>query len=79
MSASACTTTARWPTCCVEWRGEPVSLYVVPDRSDGDQILEIVGHDAVIWSQSDSFYVLVSEKGPVEIAQAGQYVRQYTD
>ena len=62
-----------------EWRGEPVSLYVVPDRSDGDQILEIVGHDAVIWSQNDTAYVLVAEKGPVEIAQVAQYVRQYTD
>ena len=62
-----------------EWHGEPVSLYVVPDRSDGDQILEIVGHDAVIWSQNDNAYVLVAETGPIEIGKVVQYVRQYTD
>ena len=62
-----------------EWRGEPVSLYVVPDRSDGEQILEIVGHDAVIWSQNDNAYVLVVEQGPVDLGQVAQYVRQYTD
>ena len=56
-------TTARWPKCLCEWRGEPVSLYVVPDRSDGDQI-EIVGHNAVIWSQNDNAYMLVAETGP---------------
>ena len=62
-----------------EWRGEPVSLYVVPDRSDGEQILEIVGHDAVIWSQNDNAYVLVVEQGSVDLGQVAQYVRQYTD
>ena len=34
-----------------QWRGAPVSLYVVPDRSDAEQILEIIAHDAVTWVQ----------------------------
>jgi hypothetical protein len=62
-----------------EWRGQPVSLFVVPGRSDREQILEIVGHDAVIWSEGDNAYVLVAEPGPVEIGQVAEYVRQYTD
>lgn len=62
-----------------EWRGQPVSLFVVPGRSDREQILEIVGHDAVIWSEGDNTYVLVAEPGPVEIGQVAEYVRQYTD
>ena len=63
-----------------EWRGEPVSLFVVPGRSDREHILEIVGHDAVIWSRGDNAYVLVAEQqGPVEIGQIAEYVRQYTD
>ena len=62
-----------------EWRGQPVSLFVVPGRSDRDQIFENVGHDAVIWSQGDYAYVLVAEQGPVEIGQVAEYVREYTD
>ena len=62
-----------------EWRGQPVSLFVVPGRSSGEQILEIVGHDAVIWSGGDNTYVLVAEQGPVEIGQVAEYVRQYTN
>lgn len=62
-----------------EWRGQPLSLFVVPGRSDREQILEIVGHDAVIWSGDANTYVLVAEQGPVEIGRVADYVRQYTD
>ena len=62
-----------------EWRGQPLSLFVVPGRSDREQILEIVGHDTVIWSGDGNTYVLVAEQGPVEIGQVADYVRQYTD
>ena len=62
-----------------EWRGQPVSLFVVPGRSDREQILEIVGHDAVIWSGDGNAYALVAEQGPVEISRVAEYVRQYLD
>ena len=62
-----------------EWRGQPVSLFVVPGRTDREQLLEIVGHDAVIWSGDGNTYVLMTEQGPVEIGRVAQYVRQYTD
>ena len=62
-----------------EWRGERVSLFVVPGRSDREQILEIVGHDAVIWSRGGHTYVLVAGQGPVEISRVAEYVREYTD
>jgi anti-sigma factor RsiW len=45
-----------------EWRGQPVSLFVVPGRTDREQLLEIVGHDAVIWSGDGNTYVLVTEQ-----------------
>lgn len=61
-----------------EWRGQPVSLFVVPGRSDRERILEIVGHDAVIWSGDGNTYVLVAGQGPVEISQVAEYVKQYT-
>ena len=62
-----------------EWRGQPVSLFVVPGRSDREQLLEIVGHDAVIWSENDNAYVVVADLGPVDIGRVAEYVRQYTE
>ena len=62
-----------------EWRGQPVSLFVVPGRSDREQVLEIVGHDAVVWSRDRNTYVLVAGQGPVETSRVAEYVRQYTD
>ena len=61
-----------------EWRGEPVSLFFVPGRSDREQHLEIVGHDAVIWSEGENANVLVAEHGSVEIGQVAEYVRRRT-
>ena len=62
-----------------EWRGERVSLFIVPDRTDREHDLEIVDHDAVIWSQNENTYVLVTEKGPVEFGPLTDYVRWFTD
>ena len=58
------------------WRGDPVSLFVVPDRSFGEQLLEIINHDAVVWSGAGHAYVLVAEQGPVDIGQVARHVRQ---
>ena len=62
-----------------EWRGEALSLFVVPGRSDREQLLEIVGHEAVVWSHDESAFVLVADQGPVEIGRVAEYVRRYTD
>ena len=61
------------------WRGHPVSLYVMPDRTHREQLLEIINHDALVWSAGDHGYVLVAERGPVDIAQVAHYVRQAAD
>ena len=58
------------------WRGDPVSLFVVPDRSYRERILEIINHDAVVWSGGGHAYVLVAEHGPVDIGQVARHVRQ---
>ena len=62
-----------------EWREQPVSLFVVPGREDRERVLEIMGHDAIIWSRENNAYVLVAEHGPVDTDQLARYVRRYTD
>ena len=57
-----------------------MSLFVVPNRSAREQVLEIVGHDAVIWSENDNAYVVVGRiRGRSRSGQVVEYVRRYTD
>ena len=58
------------------WRGAPVSLFVVPNRSLREQLLEIINHDALVWSAGDHGFVLVAEHGPVDMGQVARHVRQ---
>ncbi len=58
------------------WRGDPVSMFVVPDRTHGEQLLEIINHNALIWSDGGHTFVLVAEHGPVDVGRVARHVRQ---
>ena len=49
--------------------GRPVSLYVIPDANRGRASMDVFGHDAVMWSNGNATYVLVS-KEPRETLEA---------
>ena len=61
------------------WRGQPMSLFIVPERSAREQLLEVVGHDALIWSRGRDAYVLVAEQNQQQIQQVSDYVRRFLD
>ncbi len=42
--------------------GRPVSLYVIPDARRDRASTDVFGHDAVIWSNQNVTYVLVSQE-----------------
>ena len=42
--------------------GKPVSLYVIPDANRGRASSDVFGHDAVMWSNGNTTYVLVSRE-----------------
>lgn len=52
------------------WRGEPLSLFVVPDTlpdGNGDQrTVDKFGHEAVMWSANDRTYVVLARGRPLE-------------
>ena len=62
-----------------EWRGEPVPMFVVPERAGRERDLEIMRHDAVVWSKGVRGFALVARRGPVAIDEVARYVWQYTD
>ena len=57
-------------------QGRPVSLFVVQGTAHREQLLEIMGHDAVVWSEAEQTYVLVGQEGPVEMNKVAAYVRR---
>ena len=49
--------------------GRPVSLYVIPDARRERASTDVFGHDAVMWSNGNVTYVLVSRE-PRETLEA---------
>jgi anti-sigma factor RsiW len=60
------------------WHGEPLSLYVLPERVVGETPTHTrsVGHEAVMWSKHDRTYMLVSNspRSPA-LDEVAAYVR----
>lgn len=46
------------------WRGEPLSLFVLPSRvlEDAPAYARRFGHDSVMWSQNGRTYIMVAER-----------------
>ena len=44
--------------------GRPVSLYMIPDASRSPASAAVFGHDAVIWTNRQTTYVLVGREAP---------------
>lgn len=61
------------------WRGEPLSMFVVPrtmhDIPEQQEFVEKFGHEAVIWNGRDRTYVLLARAQPSELAPVVRYVR----
>lgn len=61
------------------WRGEPLSMFVVPrsirQTPNQEEFVEKFGHEAVIWSGNDCTYVLLARARPAELAPVVGYVR----
>ena len=55
-----------------------VSLFVVPDGSRAERSLEVVGHQARLWSAADVGYVLVGDAGDAAVMdKVAAYMRAY--
>lgn len=63
-----------------EWRGEPLSVYVLPKPtlSDGAEVTRRFDHNAVMWSKNDRTYIVVTAhpRDP-SLEQVVAYVRTH--
>jgi len=56
--------------------GQPVSLFVIPESRQPERTLEVVDHDATIWSGPEAAYVLVSQHA-ADMDKVVAYMRRY--
>lgn len=65
------------------WRGEPLSLFVLPRALKGggdqlaqsDEIVDTFGHEAVFWSTGDRTYVVLTHGRPINLAPVVGYMK----
>ena len=58
------------------WRGTPLSLYVLPQDTRRERVLRKVGKDAVIWSANQRTYAVVaSATSPADLTRVVDYLK----
>ena len=54
--------------------GVPVSLFMLPRERRGDELMEVMGHNAAIWTQGSDTFVLVGREPRAEIERLAALV-----
>jgi anti-sigma factor RsiW len=55
--------------------GQPVSIFMLPKVARPDEVVEVLGHEAVVWSRSDRTFVLVSRGPRAEAVQMASMIQ----
>ena len=55
--------------------GKPVSVFMLPKLTRPEEIVEVMGHEAAIWSAGDRTFVLIAREPPGEVARMVSFVQ----
>ena len=55
--------------------GRPVSVFMLPKMTRPEEIVEVMGHEAAIWSAGDRTFVLIAREPPDEVARMVSFVQ----
>lgn len=55
--------------------GQPVSLFMLPRESRSDELVQVFGHRARIWSEGNRTFVVVGRESAPEIEEMAALVR----
>lgn len=55
--------------------GEPLSLFMLPNRRRTDEVIEVLGHEAVVWSVADRTFVLVSHESRANVERLASFMQ----
>ena len=71
------TTDGRSAHMMYNWRGAPLSLYVLPEDVGRDQVVDKMGHEAGIWCANRRTYAVVADGHPQDLAQVVNYMKAH--
>ncbi|MQA31769.1 MAG: hypothetical protein GEU82_18365 [Luteitalea sp.] len=54
--------------------GRPVSLFMLPRSKRPDQLIDVLGHEAAIWSIGDRTFVLVAREARSEVERMAAFI-----
>jgi hypothetical protein len=54
--------------------GHPVSVFMLPRSSRAEEIIDVLGHHACVWSAGNRTFVLVARESQTEVAQMAAFV-----
>lgn len=57
------------------YQGRPVSIFMLPRTARADDLVEVFGHEAVIWSAGDRSFVLIARGSRDEVMRMASFVR----
>ena len=55
--------------------GRPVSVFMLPKTTRPEEVVEVMGHEAAIWSAGDRTFVLIAREPPGEVARIVSFVQ----
>lgn len=55
--------------------GRPVSVFMLPKAARREEVLDVLGHGAAVWSVGDRTFVLVAREPRAEIERMASFVR----
>jgi anti-sigma factor RsiW len=59
------------------WRGEPLSVFVLPHATRRDRVLDTMGREAAIWSANGRTYAVLADGHPSDFAHIVNYVKTH--
>ncbi len=59
------------------WRGEPLSVYVLPRVLGRDRVMDSMGHETAIWSANGRTYAVLANGHPQDFAAMVGYVKTH--
>jgi hypothetical protein len=55
--------------------GIPVSLFMLPRGTRREEVVEVLGHQAAIWSAGDRTFVLVAQEPRADVSRVTSFVQ----
>ena len=52
----------------------PVSVFMLPKKRRSEEQIEVLGHQAAIWSTDDRTFVLIAREPPAEVERMTAFV-----